>query len=131
MFISEWEKKVERQKRLRPGQAKVQFIACKEEIQALLGKGHSMVETLEILTKEKKLNIGYCSFRNLILEHIYNKPRTKKNKWKQAKNIQETTHQLEKNDTHEEHQVKLISAETQGNMESFSKKNEFDYQKHI
>jgi len=110
--------------RLRPGQARVQFLACKVEIADLFEKGHSMVETLEILKKQEKLTIAYYTFRELVLEYFYNQPKKKKRKIVEAiiqnsedkleatVEIKAETAKVEPKNT--EHQPKIITVEKQG-----------------
>lgn len=52
-------------KKLRPGQARIQFIKYKEEIFDLLEKGHTIISVFELLKEQNKTTMSYSSFLRL------------------------------------------------------------------
>lgn len=53
----------EKKQRLRRGDARVEYLANRDECISLLEKGYSLARALEILNQAGKMKISYCSLR--------------------------------------------------------------------
>ena len=60
-------------KGLRPGMARVQFLAVQHEVKTLLEQGHTYASAYDMLKDQKKVSMSYQSFRKHI--HKYLQPR--------------------------------------------------------
>lgn len=65
-------------KKLRHGQARVQFLACRAEICDLIEKGHSIKCVHEILIEDNKITMSYTALTSFLKK--YEKPECKKDK---------------------------------------------------
>lgn len=84
----------EKKKRLRPGQARVQFLVHKEEALKLLEAGHSTLEAWEIIAKKYELSISYASFNMYAVQYALKTAYTRRKRGEiEAENQQQLAQQ--------------------------------------
>lgn len=73
--------------KLFPCQARVQFLACKNEIVALIQSGNSISEIHRILTKSNKISMGYRTLSRHVKEEIIDCASSRKSAYGSISNI--------------------------------------------
>lgn len=60
--------------RLRPGLARVEFFAVRQEVMALLSQGHTYASAYDRLKEAGKISMSYSAFRNYVHARSRQKP---------------------------------------------------------